>query len=70
MFQKMKCIIGMILLVIDILIIILLVNIINDLKLTANGYESDRNICRRENEEIIENYQKLEEKYNEISKEK
>jgi hypothetical protein len=31
----------------------------NDLRATANGYESDRNICRRDYEEITNNYEKL-----------
>lgn len=48
----------------------LLFEISNDLKATANGYESDRNICRREYEELAENYEKLEAMYNEISQEK
>lgn len=50
--------------------IILCLNIINDLVATANGYKSDRNICRREYEELTNNYEKLEDKYNEISERK
>lgn len=46
-------------------IIVLLFELCNDLKATANGYESDRNICRREYEELTNSYEKLEEKYNE-----
>ena len=42
--------------------IILFLNIIRDLKATVNGYKSDRNICRMEKEEIINNYEMLEEK--------
>lgn len=30
----------------------------NDLRATANGYESDRNICRREYEELQQSYEK------------
>jgi hypothetical protein len=45
----------------------LLFEISNDLKATANGYESDRNICRREYEELVENYEKLEAMYNETN---
>lgn len=48
----------------------LLFEISNDLKATANGYKSDRDICRREYEELAENYEKLEAMYNEISQEK
>lgn len=35
-----------------------------DLKATANGYKSDRDICRREYEELTESYEKLEGLYN------
>lgn len=45
----------------------ILFELCNDLKATANGYESDRNICRREYEELVENYEKLEAKYNEAN---
>lgn len=37
----------------------ILIEITNDLRATANGYKSDRNICRREYEELIENYEKV-----------
>ena len=37
----------------------LLFEISNDLKATANGYESDRNICRRENEKLKNSYEKV-----------
>lgn len=40
----------------------ILFEICNDLRATANGYESDRNICRMEKEEIVDNFKKLEEK--------
>ena len=40
----------------------ILFELCNDLRATANGYESDRNICRMEKEEIINNYERLEEK--------
>lgn len=40
----------------------ILFEICNDLRATANGYESDRNVCRMEKEEIIDNFKKLEEK--------
>ena len=48
--------------VITSIIIILFLNVIRDLKATVNGYKSDRNICRMEKEEIIDNFKKLEEK--------
>ena len=37
----------------------LLFEISNDLKATANGYESDRNICRREYEKLKNSYEKV-----------
>lgn len=45
----------------------ILFEITNDLRATANGYESDRNICRREYDELLENYEKLEAIYNETN---
>lgn len=38
----------------------ILFELCNDLRATANGYESDRNICRMEKEEIEEEYHELE----------
>ena len=52
---------------ITIVIGIILFELCNDLVATANGYKSDRNVCRMEKEELIDNYEKLEKKYNEIS---
>lgn len=40
----------------------ILFELCNDLRATANGYESDRNVCRMEKEEIIDNFKKIEEK--------
>ena len=37
----------------------ILFELCNDLKATANGYKSDRDICRRDYEEITNNYEKL-----------
>jgi hypothetical protein len=37
----------------------ILFELCNDLRATANGYESDRNICRREYEELVENYERV-----------
>lgn len=51
-----------IMLFISLVIGFILFELCNDLKATANGYESDRNICRMEKEEIIDNYKKIEEK--------
>lgn len=45
----------------------ILIGMTNDLRATANGYESDRNICRREYEELTESYEKLEAMYNETN---
>lgn len=50
-----------VLLVISAITIILAVNVINDLKATANGYKSDRDICRMDHKELIKNYYELEE---------
>lgn len=38
---------------------IILFELCNDLRATANGYKSDRDICRRDYEEVINNYEKL-----------
>lgn len=38
----------------------ILFEITNDLRATANGYESDRNVCRMEKKEIEEEYHELE----------
>lgn len=37
------------------------VDLISDLKATANGYESDRNICRGQLDSIIQDYSRLQE---------
>lgn len=37
------------------------VDLINDLKATANGYESDRNICRGQLDSIMQDYSRLQE---------
>ena len=37
------------------------VDLINDLKATANGYESDRNICRGQLDSIVQDYSRLQE---------
>lgn len=44
---------------ISIVIGFILFELCNDLRATANGYESDRDICRRDYEEITNNYEKL-----------
>ena len=35
------------------------VNLINDLKATANGYESDRNLCRSQLDSLTQDYERL-----------
>lgn len=40
----------------------ILFELCNDLRATANGYKSDRNICKRQLEEITDSYIKIEEK--------
>lgn len=35
------------------------VDIINDLKATANGYESDRNLCRSQLDSLTQDYERL-----------
>lgn len=47
---------------VSIVIGIILFELCNDLRATANGYKSDRDICRREYEEVTNDYKKLEEK--------
>lgn len=50
------------LLFVSVVIGIILFGLCNDLRATANGYKSDRDICRRDYEEITSNYERLEEK--------
>lgn len=47
---------------ISVVIGFILFELCNDLVATANGYKSDRDICRMEKEELIDSYIKLEEK--------
>ena len=35
------------------------VDIIDDLRATANGYESDRNLCRSQLDSLIQDYERL-----------
>ena len=35
------------------------VDLINDLKATANGYESDRNLCRSQLDSLMQDYERL-----------
>lgn len=44
---------------ISVVIGIILFELCNNLRATANGYKSDRDICRRDYEEITNNYEKL-----------
>lgn len=44
---------------ISVVIGVILFELCNDLRATANGYKSDRDICRRDYEEITNNYEKL-----------
>ena len=44
---------------ISLVIGIILFELCNDLRATTNGYKSDRDICRRDYEEITNNYEKL-----------
>lgn len=53
------------LLLITMILGFILFRVSGDLKATANGYKSDRDICRREYEELTESYEKLEGLYNE-----
>ena len=45
---------------ISVVIGIILFELCNDLVATANGYKSDRNVCRMEKQEIEEEYHELE----------
>lgn len=44
---------------IETLLIILGVSIIDDLKATAKGYESDRNVCKLELDSITNDYERI-----------
>ena len=45
--------------VIELGVIFLGVNIIDDLRATANGYESDRNLCRSQLDSLTQDYERL-----------
>ena len=45
--------------VIELGVIFLGVDIIDDLKATANGYESDRNLCRSQLDSLTQDYERL-----------
>ena len=45
--------------VIELGAILLGVDIIDDLKATANGYESDRNLCRSQLDSLTQDYERL-----------
>lgn len=45
--------------VIETFLITLGIGVINDLKATANGYESDRNLCRSQLDSLIQDYERL-----------
>lgn len=49
-----------VMLFISVVIGIILFELCNDLVATANGYESDRNVCRMEKKEMQEEYYELE----------
>ena len=61
--MKLKAIIAIVgilmYFIISISIIILGVNIINDLKMTVNGYKSDRDICYKDHKQLIHDYYEL-----------
>ena len=64
--DKISVILGA-MLFISVVIGIILFELCNDLVATANGYKSDRNICRRELEELTDNYKRLEEQSSEAN---
>lgn len=45
--------------IIELGVILLGVDIINDLKATANGYESDRNICRSQLDSLTQELERM-----------
>lgn len=45
--------------VIELGVIFLGIDIIDDLKATANGYESDRNLCRSQLDSLTQDYERL-----------
>jgi hypothetical protein len=47
------------LLIIIMILGFILFRITDDLRITANTYKNDKNICEREYEELVENYQRL-----------
>lgn len=49
-----------VMLFVSVVIGFILFELCNDLRATANGYKSDRNVCRMEKEEIEEEYYELE----------
>lgn len=45
--------------VVETFLITLGIGVINDLRATANGYESDRNLCRSQLDSLIQDYERL-----------
>ena len=45
--------------IIELGVIFLGIDIIDDLKATANGYESDRNLCRSQLDSLTQDYERL-----------
>lgn len=51
--------IEFVVIILSIIIISLGVDIINDLKATANGYESDRNLCRSQLDNLTQELERM-----------
>lgn len=56
--------IEFVVIILSIIIISLGVDIINDLKATANGYESDRNLCRSQLDSLTQELERMQNDYN------
>ena len=52
-------IVEFVVIILLIIVFSLSINVINDLKATANGYESDRNLCRSQLDSLTQDYERL-----------
>lgn len=52
-------IVEFVVIVLFIIVFSLSINVINDLRATANGYESDRNLCRSQLDSLTQDYERL-----------
>lgn len=57
-------IVEFVVIILLIIVFSLSINVINDLKTTANDYESDRNICRGQLDSLTQELERMQNDYN------